>query len=185
MRTSCDRFKLSLLAILFAVSARAQYFQEYIPKEKKKPTYLSFGFSLPLRTHLDHDARINDNRWLPDGIFTKFGAGLNVNRWFTSGLHTGTDYRISEKLVTIPVYLNLRFAPKINEMTRISLQSGYGYAFAVGHGDLMGDYKKLSLGLEDDQSALSVFIEYSEYGFSRDNTGHIRSISLGFGLFIF
>lgn len=186
MKTNCFPNKGFLLGLFcLSLPVRAQYFQEYLPKEDKAPTYLHFGFSIPLRTHLDPNARIDDGRLLPDGLYTKFGAGLHLNRWLASGLHTGTEWRASEKLVAVPLYLSVRIAPLVKEDLRIYLSPGYGYVFALGRGDLGGWYKKIALGFEDDQTALSVYVEFAEYGFSRDVSGRIRSVSVGCGLFIF
>jgi hypothetical protein len=176
----------SLLFALFFIgfSAQSQFFPELQPKEDKDFRYLFFGVSLPLRNHFDGGAEVDNLRFLPDGINTKFGAGIHLNRWLASGLHTGTEWRLSEKLVSIPVYMNLRFAPKFNELTRIVVQPGAGWALGLGHGNKNGYYWKTSIGWENIDGT-SVYAEYSQYGFSLDNTGQIRAVSFGLGLTIF
>ncbi|RZJ68636.1 MAG: hypothetical protein EOO50_00200 [Flavobacterium sp.] len=173
-----------ILLLFIGVSANAQFFPELQPKREKTITYLFFGVSIPLRHHLDGNAKVDNMRFLPDGINTKFGAGIHINRWFASGLHTGTEYRLSEKLVAIPVYMNLRFAPEVNEDTRVVVQPGFGYAIGIGHGNLSGYYGKVSVGIEE-LDGVSYYVEYSQYGFSRDDTGQTRAVSFGLGLTIF
>ena len=145
---------------------------------------MHFGISIPLRAHFDHEADVNHNRWMPDGLLTKFGAGIHHNRWLAIGLHAGTEWRASENLITVPIFLNGRIAPAINETTRIYIQPGYGAAFAIGRGSLSGDYKKISIGLEQDD-ALSIYAEFSQYGFSRDDSGTINTLSIGLAVNIF
>jgi len=178
--------KNNLILLLFfaGLSANAQFIPEFQPKPEKTITYLAFGVALPLRHHFDKNAEIDNLRFLPDGINTKFGAGIHLNRWLASGIHTGTEWRLSEKLIAIPVYNNIRFAPKINEFTRLVIQPGIGWAFGLGHGDKNGFYWKTSLGFEG-LEGISYYAEFSQYDFSMDDTGKIRAISFGLGLTIF
>lgn len=178
--------QLSILTLILLASAgtSAQLFPELQPEPEKSITYLAFGVSLPLRHHFDGDAQVDNLRFLPDGIHTKFGAGIHLNRWLGSGLYTGTEYRLSEKMLTIPLYSAIRIAPEINEDTRIVVQPAFGYAMAIGHGNMSGYCGKISLGLEA-LDGISYFAEFTQYGFSRDDTGKIRSISFGLGLVIF
>jgi hypothetical protein len=174
---------LLLLLLLCSFSLIAQV-PEFMPKPETRITYLFYGVSIPLRSHFDPDAAVNNNRWMPDGLQTKFGFGLNYKRLLAAGVHVSTEWRISESLVAVPVFLNFRIAPEITDDLRIYIQPGYGAAFAIGRGSLSGDYKKISVGIEQDD-ALSVFAEWSQYGFSIDKTGHITALSLGIAVTVF
>ncbi|RZJ69133.1 hypothetical protein [Flavobacterium sp.] len=178
------KIRYFLLLLLIGFSAHSQFFPELQPEPQKNFKYILFGVALPLRHHFDGGAKVDDLRFLPDGINTKFGLGVHVNRWFATGLHTGTEWRLSEKLIAIPVYNNFRIAPRINEYTRLLIQPGAGWVFGLGHGNKQGYYWKTSIGWEN-LDGTSVFAEYSQYGFSLDNTGQIRAISFGLGLTIF
>lgn len=182
MRSLKNSFFFTLLFIGF--SAQSQFYPELQPKAERGFKYIFFGVSLPLRHHLDADAEVDNLRFLPDGINTKFGLGIHYNRWLASGIHTGTEWRASEKLVSIPVYNNIRIAPKINEFTRIVVQPGAGWAFGIGHGDKNGYYWKTTVGFENIDGTF-IYAEYSQYGFSLDDSGQIRAISFGLGLTIF
>lgn len=173
-----------LLLFFIGFPGYSQFFPELQPKQERGFKYIFFGVSLPLRHHLDGNAEVDNLRFLPDGINTKFGIGIHLNRWLASGIHTGTEWRASEKLVAIPIYNNVRIAPKIDEYTRIVVQPGAGWAFGIWHGDKSGYYWKTSIGFEN-VDGTSVYAEYSQYGFSLDNTGQIRAISFGLGLTIF
>lgn len=175
---------LSLFILLAGFSCSAQVIEEFMPKPEKRITYLFFGISVPLRTHLDSEAAVNNSRWMLDGIQTRFGGGIHYNRWLGIGLHVATEWRISESLITVPIYMNVRIAPQITEDVRFYIQPGYGASFALGRGSLSGDYSKISIGLEQDD-ALSIYAEFSQYGFSLDRTGHINALSLGVAVTIF
>lgn len=176
--------KLLLFFLLAGFSGQSQIVVEFLPKQEPRSTYMFFGLSLPLRHHFDANAEVDNLKFLPDGINTKFGLGFQYKRLLGAGVHTGTEWRLSEKLIAVPVYANLRIAPEINEDARILVQPGFGWAFGIGHGDLSGYYGKLSIGFEQ-LDGISYYGEFSEYGFSRDDTGRMRAVSFGIGLTIF
>ncbi|MBD3581951.1 hypothetical protein [Flavobacterium selenitireducens] len=175
---------LFLVFIFIGFSAKAQFIPEFQPQPEKRITYVSFGVALPLRHHFDKQADVDNLKFLPDGINTKFGLGIHLNRWFASGIHTGTEWRLSEKLIAIPIYNNIRIAPRINDYKRLVIQPGAGWVLGLGHGDKNGYYWKTSIGFEG-LDGVSYFAEFSQYGFSLDHTGQIKSISFGLGLVIF
>lgn len=100
------------------------------------------------------------------------------------GINSGVDWKWSDKLVIIPVFANVKLSPKISEDTRVTLQVGLGKAIALGRGDLMGDYKKISLGIQTPDD-LVVFIELSHYTIPINNQKDSGSISLGLSLITF
>ena len=76
-------------------------------------------------------------------------------------------------------------SPKIGEETRITLQYGVGKSFAIGRGDLMGTYQKISLGLEN-TNGICLFVEINNHGYKiRNNIDEVYSISLGVSLISF
>lgn len=157
--------------------------------QEKKRTYVQFDIAIPLKGNQDRE---NDNQYsgnkeswfLPDGLSTKLGYGFHHNNWVAIGLHTGIDWKGSEKLVAVPVFANLKLSPKIGDETRVNLQAGYGKSFALGRGNLSGDYKKVSLGIED-SDGLSLFVELAQYGFTLNNIEKITSFSIGISLTTF
>lgn len=100
------------------------------------------------------------------------------------GINFGIDWKWSNKLVIIPVFANVKLSPKISEDTRVALQVGLGKAIALGRGDLMGDYKKISLGIQTPDD-LIVFIELSHYAIPINNQKDSASISFGLSLISF
>lgn len=85
---------------------------------------------------------------VPNGLGSKIGYGVHYRKWLTLGIHSGLDWKWDDKLVAVPVYLNLGLSPKVGPETRIMLQAGYGKGFALGRGNLNGEYKKIKLGIE-------------------------------------
>lgn len=171
------KITLLLLTLFFTLITSAQ---------DKKYTYTQFDVALFLKGNPDRgeeDPYTNKKEsWLlPDGLSAKLGYGIHHNKWLASGIHTGVDWKGSEKLVVVPVFVNLKLSPKIAEETRLYLQAGYGKSFAIGRGNLSGDYKKASLGIEN-ADGISLFIEIAQYGFTLNNLNKINSISLGISL---
>ena len=71
----------------------------------------------------------------------------------------------------------------MGEDTRITLQLGLGKAMALGRGNLIGDYKKISLGLQSDD--LLLFIELNHYAVPISTQKDSGNISLGISLISF
>lgn len=149
--------------------------------------YTQFDVSLPFRGNPQRHENTTDEQKSPwfliDGIGTKFGVGVHFRQWIGIGVHGGIDGRISQKLVAVPIYANLHLAPKVGDDTRIVVETGYGFVTALGRGSLSGDYKRISIGFGT--SDITVFAEYSQYGFSLNSPDKINAVSLGLSLFTF
>lgn len=70
----------------------------------------------------------DEPRLLLDRIDAKFGVGLHHNKWLGLAVHSGIDWKISSKIVAVPVYGNIRIAPDLGNDTRLIVQAGYGLA---------------------------------------------------------
>ena len=183
------KYRLTLLFLIVFLNSYSQKNSDEIKIESTKATFLQFDVSTPLIANIDReeetDADSNNSWFLPDGISAKFGFGVQKNKWIGLSFHTGVDFKNSEKLVTVPVFGNFRISPKLNESdTRITLQLGYGKGFVLGRGNLVGQYKKISLGLESDDSIL-FFAEISGYKFKQFRTTSVYSFSLGIAILTF
>jgi hypothetical protein len=78
-------------------------------------------------------------------VGSKFGYGVHYNKWIAVGVHSGLNWEWSKKLVVAPF---CKFKIKSQNMTsRITLQAGLG-KLLLGRGNLLGDYKKISLGFQ-------------------------------------
>lgn len=154
-----------------------------------KKTYTQFEITVPLKGNPDRD-QVNNythekGSWfIPDGISAKLGCGLHYKKWIGLGVHSGLEWKWIDKLVIAPVYGNLRLSPKVGEETRITLQLGLGKAIALGRGNLMGTYKKVSLGLQTSDDLL-IFVEISSFGLPINNQPETGSVSLGIALISF
>ena len=152
--------------------------------------YMQFDVTIPLRGNktygeIDANGNRSDYWFLPDGIGAKFGYGIHYNKWFGIAATSGIDWLGSDKLVAVPLYANFRLSPKVGEETRITLQYGFGKSFAIGRGDLMGTYKKFSLGLENTDGNC-LFVEINNHGYKlRNNRDEVYSISIGIALVSF
>ena len=172
--------RISVIFLLFTFSAFSQ---------NKKFTYIQFDVAIPIKGNSDRgETDLNgntNNLWfLPDGLSSKIGYGIHHNKWISMGIHSGIDWRWTDKLVVVPVFANLKLSPKITDDMRITLQLGLGKALALSRGDLMGDYKKISLGVQTPDD-LIIFIELNHYAIPINNQKDIGSISFGLSLVTF
>lgn len=126
----------------------------------------------------------SDYRFIPDGLSFKFGIGVHQKKWAFVGIHSGIDWLGSNKLVVVPVFTNFKFSPKISEDSRIYLQLGYGKSIGIGRGSLIGDYRKISLGVENDEG-FSIFIQVANFGIPLNNLDSVSSLSIGIALATF
>lgn len=165
------------------------FFTFSVFSQNKKFTYTQFDVAVSLKGNQDRgktDSYGNtDNSWfLPDGLSSKIGYGIHHNKWVSLGIHSGIDWQWTHKLVIVPIFTNLKLSPKIGDDTRITLQLGLGKSIALGRGNLIGDYKKISLGLQTSDDFI-IFIEVNHYGIPINNQRDIESISLGLCLVAF
>ncbi|WP_154784034.1 MULTISPECIES: hypothetical protein [unclassified Flavobacterium] len=157
--------------------------------QERKFTYIQFDVAVsitgnPERNETeDYPGQKNNAFFVPDGLGSKLGYGIHYKKWVTLGIHTGIDYKWDQKFVAVPVYLNLGLSPKVGEETRIVLQAGYGKGFALGRGNLSGEYKKIRLGIGSDDFTL--FAEIAQYEIALHKEKTIGNISLGVSLISF
>ena len=172
-------FKILILFKLLSFSAYSQ---------SKKFTYTQFEVTVALRGNpdanvVDEYTQKKGSWFVPDGLGTKLGYGVHYKKWIGLGIHSGINWEWTEKLVVVPVFANFRLSPKVGEESRITLQLGIGKAMALGRGDLVGDYKKISLGLQNDD--LLLFIELNHYALPINKQKDSGNISLGISLISF
>lgn len=165
------------------------FFSTVALAQDKKFTYSQFDLSFALKGNPDRnkDNTYSDEKeswFLPDGIGIKLGYGIHYNKWVGLGIHSGLNWEWTDQLVVTPVFANFRLSPKISDETRITLQLGLGKAIALGRGSLTGDYKKISLGLENSDNIL-IFIEINHYELPLKNKRDSGNISLGISLIHF
>lgn len=182
------KYTIYLLLLFLSFSSFSQEIRssEEINTPRIKPTYLQFDVSVPIvsnihRGEINKDGSENKNWFLPDGISLKFGVGIQKEKWIGASLHTGIDWKISEQLVAVPMFGNLRISPGFGNGTRLTLQAGYGKGFALGRGNLVGNYQKYSIGIENDEDTM-IFAEISGYDFKIHNRTSVYSFSLGISI---
>ena len=161
----------------------------FVQAQNKKITYVQFDVSASLTGNSeryeseDYPDQKNKDWFVPDGLGSKIGYGVHYKKWITLGIHTGIDYKWDQKFVAVPVYLNFGLSPKVGEETRIILQAGYGKGFALGRGNLSGEYKKIRLGIGSDDFTL--FVEIAQYEIALHEEKNIGNISFGVSLISF
>lgn len=179
---------LILLSCLFVNAQEDQNFKKY--SEDSKPYYVKFDFSIPLKVN-QYAGEINpytgekETWFLPDGISARVGLGSHHDKWIGGGINIGLDWKASKGLVVLPIFGSVRFSPRIAQEFRLTSEIGYGRAFAIGGDHLSGNFKKISLGLEDDESGIGIYMELCQYGFAKNNPDRIGSFSLGINYIIF
>ena len=157
--------------------------------QDKKHSYTQFDITVALKGNPnrgveDPYTHEKESWFLPAGLGAKFGYGIHYKKWVGLGIHSGLNWEWTEKLVVVPVFANFKLSPKIGDETRITLQFGLGKAIALGRGNLIGDYKKISLGLQSDDDVM-IFIELNHYTLPINNQADSGNISLGISLINF
>jgi hypothetical protein len=100
-------------------------------------------------------------------------------------MNIGFDWKANRCLVVAPVYGTFRLSPRITEEMRITTEVGYGRALSLSGDKLSGNFKKISLGIEDDESGIGLYIELCQYGFSKITPERIGSFSIGLNVYLF
>lgn len=174
--------KKILLLVLFLVTISLQ-------SQQKKNRFTQFDISTPLKGNstygeIDSNGVRSDYWFLPDGLSLKYGVGIDHKKWVSIGVHTGIDWISTQKLVAVPVFANFKLSPKVSEDIRVYAQVGYGKSLGIGKGSLIGIYRKISLGLENNEG-VSLFIQVSDFGFPFVNIDSVTSFSIGFSMITF
>lgn len=172
--------KQSLFCILIFIYTSLVFSQE------KKITYSQFDFTIaftgnPESGNINPYTHEKESWFLPDGFGSKYGYGIHYKKWVGLGIHGGINWEWTNKLVVVPVFANFRLSPRISDETRITLQLGLGKVAALGRGNLIGEYKKISLGLQTSDD-LVLFIELNDYQFPNNQPKNTGNVSLGISL---
>ena len=160
-----------------------------IREEKSEHTFIQFHFSVPIRANqyageIDPYSGEKEPWFLPDGISGRIGIGIHYDKWIGAGINTGIDWKGNDCLVVAPVFASLRFSPQVGEETRITADAGYGKSFALGRSALVGNFKKISLGIES-EDGYGLYIELCQYGFSLNGIEKVGSFSIGISYLLF
>jgi len=174
--------KKLLLLFLFLVTISMQ-------SQQKNNRFTQFDISTPLKgnsTYGEVDSNgVRSDYWLlPDGLSLKYGVGIDHKKWVSIGVQTGIDWIATQKLVAVPVFANFKLSPKVSEDVRVYAQVGYGKSFGIGRGSLIGNYRKISIGIEDNEG-VSLFIQVSDFGIPFVNINSVTSLSVGFSVITF
>ncbi|MFL9844576.1 hypothetical protein [Flavobacterium rhizosphaerae] len=166
---------------------------EYSAQDKASPQifFTQISLSIPFRSNpaKDEVENYDDTEptvldyFLPDGIGLNYGIGIHFKSWIGLSANTGIEWIGSEKLVSAPVYGSVIFIPRFFEDTNLYMQAGYGYAFALGRGNLSGTYAKARLGLAGEMQAL--YVEVTGNNFNMHGKSTIGSFSIGVTLYDF
>ena len=157
--------------------------------QQKNNRFTQFDISTPLKGNstygeIDSNGVRSDYWFLPDGLSLKYGVGIHRDKWISLGVQTGIDWIATQKLVVVPVFANFKLSPKVSQDVRVYLQTGYGKSFGIGRGSLIGNYRKISIGIEDNEG-VSLFIQVSDFGIPFVNINSVTSFSIGLSLITF
>lgn len=171
---------LLLVSLLVSISMYSQ---------QKNNRFTQFDISVPLKGNstygeIDSNGVRSDYWFLPDGLSLKYGVGIDHSKWISLGAQTGIDWIATQKLVAVPVFANFKLSPKVSEDVRVYVQAGYGKSFGIGRGSLIGIYRKISIGVENDEG-VSLFIQVSDFGIQFVNIESVASLSIGLSLITF
>ena len=157
--------------------------------QKSEHTYFQFNLSVPISINPnagEEDPITGEYEplLLPSGITARIGVGIHHEQWIGVGMNTGIDWKGNLCLVVAPLFGSLRLSPQISENTRITAEAGYGRSFVIGRSGLVGNFRKISLGLESVEG-YALYIELCQYGFSLDGIDKVGSFSVGISYLIF
>jgi len=158
--------------------------------EDPKPIYKKFEISSPLRVN-QYAGEINpytgerEPWFLLDGLSVRAGVGAHLDKWIGLGINMGIDWKANRCLVVAPVFGSFRLSPRVSEDIRITSEIGYGRALSISGDKLSGYFKKISLGLELEESNAGIYIELCQYGFSKITPERIGSFSIGLNYIMF
>jgi hypothetical protein len=171
---------ISLLLILIVSFSYSQEIKNrYYQAEIAAPLIINSTYG-----EFDTLGNRSDFWFVPDGLSLKFGVGVHQKKWIAAGIHTGIDWLGSNKLVVVPVFANFRLSPKIGQDSRIYIQFGYGKTIGLGRGSLIGDYRKINFGVEN-EDGLSLYIQVANFGIPFKNSNSVGSFSIGISLTTF
>ncbi|RKS01378.1 hypothetical protein [Flavobacterium sp. 102] len=158
--------------------------------EDPKPFYTKFEVSAPLRVNqyageIDPYTGEKEPFFLLDGISARAGIGTHLDKWIGVGMNIGIDWKANRCLVVVPVFGTFRLSPRITEEMRITSEVGYGRALSISGDKLSGNFKKISLGVEDEESGFGLYIELCQYGFSKITPERIGSFVIGLNYIVF
>ena len=186
------KFKLAVL-FLCVWSIGFSQEEEHQPKkyiEDPKPFYVKFELSSPLRVN-QYAGEINEytgekEPWfLPDGLSLRTGVGSHYDKWIGIGMNIGLDWKANKCLVVVPVFGSFRLSPRVSEDVRITSEVGYGRALSLSGDKLSGFFKKICLGIEDEETGFGIYMELCQYGFSKITPERIGSFSIGLNYVMF
>ena len=178
-----------LLVFQLGIAQEAEVKPKEYP-EDAKPFYKKFELSTPLRVN-QYAGEINEytgekEPWfLPDGISLRAGIGSHLDKWIGLGVNIGIDWKANRCLVVAPIFGSVRLSPRISEDVRITTEAGLGRAISISGDKLSGYFKKISLGIEDEESGLDLYIELCQYGFYKTTPEKIGSFSIGLNYVMF
>ncbi|KAB1071895.1 hypothetical protein F6U93_00180 [Tamlana haliotis] len=168
-------FYKSLILLFLLLSSNFIFGQDITSEDfqihtNQKYTYSQVDLSLPLQVniyrddYLENESYENSDSWfIPDGVEAILGYGLHYKEWIGLTANTGVSTILSRKLVTVPVFANLRLMP-INKGTfNMGIDAGLGKSFALGRGRLSGTFQRYKLFVGND--TLNVFIVLQTHGY--------------------
>ena len=185
--------KINFLYIIFffcQFSIGQEIYNSSDIKERSGLVFTQLHFSVPLWFNPDYGEENpitgeKDPFILPDGLSGRAGVGFHYDQWIGISINSGMDWKGSKCLVVAPLFGALRISPQVSESLRITTEAGYGKSFAIGRGGLVGDFKKISLGLESVEGGFGLYMEFCQYGFTLHRENNIRSLSLGISILMF
>lgn len=147
-------------------------------------TYAKLDFSFPLRVNqyygeIDPYTGEKEPFFLPDGFCARFGYGVKLIDWIRVGANFGIDWKGNKCLVVAPIFGTLKICPIAGMDLRYFVEAGYGRSLVLGKNDLSGYFKKISLGVEEPNDGIGLYVELCQYGFSKITDEKIGSFCLG------
>jgi hypothetical protein len=131
----------------------------------------------------------------PDGntkIFTvgglSFRGGVGINnaeRSLFIGINTGMEGNFRWNLGILPVYINGKVAFEVGDYDHLLFSFGYGKSFQVGHENLKGNFRKITIAKTNKRENFdNFFIELNNHSFYFSE--EVPGITINFGVnFIF
>ena len=196
MRLAVTKLSLTFF-LLLSLASYAQDHTVYItsteePEKEKKAhegrgLFSQFTFAMYFLGNNEKKIEGSDDDkspFIPDGLKAHAGFGVHLKEWTGVSVNSGIDYQITPQLGFTPVYGTVFLNPHFGMDSSFILEAGYGWAFAIGRGDLSGFYQKYRIGYKNDEG-ISIFMEYSRTDFQYDNYKFAGGLSIGLSIYNF
>jgi len=179
------------LSILISLATGIIYAQSDVSFNKHWNLFNSIDYGLNIGLDSDRVDYYNGNTGRTEsfrkkffnGLQANYGYGVAYNEWLRLSVNTGIHWMLEEKVVSLPAFSSIAFAPRISDELRIIAEYSIGYSTALGRGNLNGVFQRGRLGLEINDG-ITLYFNITDHGYRIKNQP-VSEFGIGFGATFF